>query len=314
MGNAVTDFKSVAKSLDDYAQRLGNIRSTMDSLGELKSFQKGIVSRVTAVGAAATAVRSSAICLEDVRIVYLTGEQRAQQKLRGKLTFKKGSIIGGVIVFPHRGRNHPPKWINPWSFLLQKDLRIGAALMLTTWPMIDWTKFNFLLEWIIRIVDDNDFKSKIGQTISSVDDRNSKYYWSNENMSYAGGFDGECTWYAYGRFSEKTGIKLNSARPAKCWLSENENDPRVSVSYDISAIKPNSIAVRTTGKDGHVMFIEHVTYDKDGKPAMIYFTESNADGNSQYDPGIDGVLKCLSYQDFISQKNPAGYITKKEGG
>jgi uncharacterized protein YukE len=161
--------------------------------------------------------------------------------------------------------------------------------------------------------------AQVGQTISSVGN-NSDYYWSNGNMSYAGSikngvlqrYDGECTWYAYGRFWEQTGIKLKSAGDAGSWLTNNKNDTRVNVSRGADTIVPNSIAVSEKGGNGHghVMFIENVSYDSNGKPDFVYFTECNWDSNSNYNPGKDCVLIKMSYQKFVTERTPAGYISK----
>ena len=80
--------------------------------------------------------------------------------------------------------------------------------------------------------------------------------------------------------------------------------------YACSNIREKSIAVRTAGTYGHVMFIEHVVYSG-GAPQYVYFTECNTDGNGRYDTGKDCILKKLSYSAFLSQKNPVGYITAR---
>ena len=146
------------------------------------------------------------------------------------------------------------------------------------------------------------FYNKVGQTVANI----SSYYYTNGNMSYNAGYKGQCTWYAYGRFYEVNGIALKSARNAKYWLSENKGDRRVKVT---SVIQPKSIAVRTTGKYGHVMFVEDVVYENGLR--YVYFTECNTDGNGRYDPGKDCIVKKLSYSNFVSQKNPSGYIVKQ---
>lgn len=154
---------------------------------------------------------------------------------------------------------------------------------------------------------------KVGTTVAKIKSGSSylKYYNSSTNISAKGGYIGQCTWYAYGRFYEVNGIALKTARHAKYWLSENAGDSRVKVVYGADKIAAKSIAVRTSGTYGHVMFIEHVTYNSNGTPAYVYFTECNADGNGAYNVGKDCVVKKLSYSSFVSQKNPAGYILKK---
>ncbi len=151
-----------------------------------------------------------------------------------------------------------------------------------------------------------DWDSLVGKTVADIDSA----CYTTDNISYKGGYKGQCTWYAYGRFYEMTGIKLGTARHAQYWLSDNASNSQVAVAYDASAIKPKSIAVRTSGKFGHVMFIENVTYSN-GLPEYVYFTECNADGNGVYNPGSDCVVKKLSYSDFVAQKRPAGYISAK---
>jgi hypothetical protein len=59
------------------------------------------------------------------------------------------------------------------------------------------------------------------------------------------------------------------------------------------------------------MFIEHVTYDANGNPKYVYFTECNSDNNGTYNAGKDCILQKMTYSSFISNKNPAGYICKK---
>lgn len=157
------------------------------------------------------------------------------------------------------------------------------------------------------------WNAKVGTTVAKIKSGSSYgfYYNGTGNISARGGYYGQCTWYAYGRFYEVNNIALNSARHAKYWLSENAGDTRVKVVYGAENIAAKSIAVRTSGTYGHVMFIEHVTYNSNGTPAYVYFTECNNDGNGKYDTGKDCVVKKLSYSSFVNQKNPAGYILKK---
>ncbi len=164
----------------------------------------------------------------------------------------------------------------------------------------------------VKCVNCNNWDAKVGKTIASIKNSSgyTKWYGSG-NISYRGGYSGQCTWYSYGRFYEITGIKLNTAYHAKYWLSANSSDSRVRVIYGASKIVAKSIAVNTSGRYGHVMFIEHVTYDRYGTPQYVYFTECNYDNNGVYNSGKDCVLQKMTYSRFVSLRNPSGYIVAK---
>ncbi|MGI6028570.1 MAG: CHAP domain-containing protein [Candidatus Heteroscillospira sp.] len=171
---------------------------------------------------------------------------------------------------------------------------------------------NFALEWdnetkTIHILTEN-WDAKVGTTVAAIKDGSGYTYCYNSdgNISAAGGYIGQCTWYAYGRFQETTGIALKSARNAQKWLSDNASDSRVEIVSDITA---PAVAVRTSGSFGHVMFVEHVEYDADGNPTDVYFTECNWDNNGAYNEGSDCVVQKMSYNEFTRSRNPAGYIT-----
>ncbi len=154
--------------------------------------------------------------------------------------------------------------------------------------------------------------SRIGKTVASIKNGSSYTYCYNSsgNISARGGYYGQCTWYALGRFREVTGIDLKTAPHAKYWLAYNANDSRVRILKGANQIVAQSIAVRESGSYGHVMFIEHVTY-QNGRPAYVYFTECNSDGNGRYDAGKDCILQRMTYSDFVNKKKPAGYIVKR---
>ena len=158
----------------------------------------------------------------------------------------------------------------------------------------------------------NNWESRLGQTIGNIKNGNGyTYAYGSGNMSYNGGYTGQCTWYAYGRFVEVHNIALKTALHAKYWLDQNANDSRLSVTYDKYNISDKSIAVRTNSTYGHVIFVEYVQRDGNGNPTTVYFTECNTDNNGNYDAGVDCILKKLSFNDFISQKYIAGYVKAK---
>lgn len=148
--------------------------------------------------------------------------------------------------------------------------------------------------------------SMIGKTVASIKtgDQFTSNYGANNGYS-----KGQCTWYAHGRFLEVTGIALSSKWNAGEWLWRNKGDSRISVLDGANKITAKAVAV----SPGHVMFVEHVTYNSSGTPAYVYLTESNVGSsyNGRYDAGVDCVVKKLSYSEFLSQKNPVGYIIAK---
>lgn len=154
--------------------------------------------------------------------------------------------------------------------------------------------------------ENSSWDNLVGTLLANI---HSNYYTAG-NISARGGYTGQCTWYAYGRFYERNNIALNSAGHAKNWLNDNRNDRRVSVLYGADQIRSNCIAVRTSGTYGHVMYVEYVSYNS-GNPEYVYYTECNKDGNGRYDAGVDCVLKKKTYRNFVNQDRPAGYIVAR---
>lgn len=174
-------------------------------------------------------------------------------------------------------------------------------------------KINIISSQSTPSTSNNNWDALVGSTVASIKNNSSytKWYGSPDNVSAKGGYIGECTWYALGRFYEVTGINLPSAPHAKKWLNEYKNIDTVTVLYGASSIVPKSVAVDTAGTYGHVIFIEHVTYSKNGSPEYVYFTECNFDGNSKYNAGKDCVLKKMTYKQFVANRGPDGYIVAK---
>ncbi len=154
--------------------------------------------------------------------------------------------------------------------------------------------------------------SLIGTTVASIKSGNTYTKWyGSGNVSAKAGYYGQCTWYALGRFYEITGVKLTTAPHAKYWLTKNANNSKVKIIYGASNIMPQSIAVDDDGTYGHVMFIEYVTYDANGKPNYVYFTECNWDSNGKYNVGKDCIVQKMTYNNFIKYRTPDGYIIAK---
>jgi hypothetical protein len=172
-------------------------------------------------------------------------------------------------------------------------------------------------------VESKSWPNRIGQTAGNIKNEGGAFtapYGSNNgSIDTAPGLEGECPWYAGGRFQEVTGIKLPYPRHAKYWLDQYQNTEGVEVIRGGENIREHSVAVNANGTYGHVMFVEHIDYDPNGNPATVYYTEANAwetDYNAQstvgvYDAGHDGVIKAKSYADFLKDCKPSGYIVAK---
>lgn len=148
----------------------------------------------------------------------------------------------------------------------------------------------------------------------------------NFTPAYKYGNVGQCAWYASGRFYEAIAIdpytdtKLFTSVSTKkeltysIWLDNADREDLISV-YSIrdpNGITPQSIAVW----DRHVVFVEYVEYNNNGNPTEVYFSESNYDNDTgHFRPGIDGVIKKQSFNDFINRSihgNIKGYIAAKQ--
>ncbi|MBE6679035.1 MAG: CHAP domain-containing protein [Ruminococcaceae bacterium] len=152
---------------------------------------------------------------------------------------------------------------------------------------------------------------KVGKTVANIKNSSgyTKYYGRDNAWSYQ--YKGQCTWYAWGRFYETVGIKLNYKGHAKYFLDKNSENSKIKILKGADSIVSKSIAVDTSGEYGHVMFIEYVSYGSDGSPKNVYFTESNWDFNHVYNAGTDCILKKMSFGDFKKLRSPDGYIAAK---
>jgi len=147
MGDAAADINSAARSLDRYAQRLVDVRKAMNSFGELQSIQNSIASRVSAVNNIATGVKNSAVCLDNIRVAYITAEKKAHMKLSKRFSLK-GAVIAGVgrVTVPGAaGRGIPGI---SWRDLIRVGAGTGTGVALSRWPMINWKP---LRDWLDKM-------------------------------------------------------------------------------------------------------------------------------------------------------------------
>lgn len=138
----------------------------------------------------------------------------------------------------------------------------------------------------------NYLESSIGKRLANF---SSAAYNANSPLK---NYKGQCTWYAWGRALEKTGIRLNTVNNAKTWLNRLNTSGTKAV-WDPYQPRANSVAVSTAGTYGHVMFVEDVIGD------TVYYTEANVPVNNVIDYN-DGILKSTSKASFARKCN--GYI------
>lgn len=136
------------------------------------------------------------------------------------------------------------------------------------------------------------------------------------------GADGQCTWYARGRFREVHGITLPYMGNAKVWADKAEAYPEVIVIRDLSEVPEQAVAVfQPTGKfkdwPGHVRFVEYVELDGEGNPQTVYYSDANGADDPEkdvYTPGYDGSVKAVDYGDFLEPYGSklVGYILPRK--
>ena len=141
----------------------------------------------------------------------------------------------------------------------------------------------------------------VGQTPSDLNITSSHYEGSNPFIIYPNGNNlrGQCTWYAWGRVSEKfNGLKYpvfsrTSNRDANDWLD-------ITLNYTlVSTPAAGDVIVWNHGDNGHVAVVEYVYGDR------MYFTECNGYGSSNdvWNTGVDGIIKDGSIEDVKSTYN-----------
>lgn len=135
--------------------------------------------------------------------------------------------------------------------------------------------------------------------------------------SYRSGSIGQCAWYAEARFYEVHNMEVDSMfgiGAIQDWLINAYKFDEIEAITDKTDVRSLSIATYAPpkGKEiGHVVFVEYVEKDTNGNPIYVYITEANG-GNTlnkgEFDPGYDGIVQKISYDEFISKPTLLGYI------
>lgn len=175
---------------------------------------------------------------------------------------------------------------------------------------------------VVIYSDDN--KPVVGDTPGNIlkDPNDTNYLGSGKyTNAYMYGSIGQCAWYAKGRFCEVHGINLYlndyDFGSYKEHLTNVEKYDDLKAITDVNNIQGNTIAIfipKDSREIGHMVYVEYVERDSNGKPINVYITETNGPNTlnrGQFDPGYDGVVQKMTFEDFKnrSQVNElAGYI------
>lgn len=145
------------------------------------------------------------------------------------------------------------------------------------------------------------------------DSSSDTYFWfSNNNVSYSAGYEGQCTWYAFGRANEILSLagseyKWRHAPDAGKWYNSNLEDGEngFKSSTNIDEPKVGSIIVLAGNGAGHVAIVEAVYEDGD-----IAISEGNVRVGNPNPYGFRYIEK-IRPSDYVSQFSRysfAGYI------
>lgn len=116
----------------------------------------------------------------------------------------------------------------------------------------------------LSAADANGYLTRIN--MPSFNGEGSDFYFSNQNLSYAGGYLGQCTWYAFGRANEilsaaNSDLKWNIASNAGLWYDQNlaRGISGFKSSNDYTQPKAGAIiSWKKAGAPGHVAVVESV--------------------------------------------------------
>jgi hypothetical protein len=148
MQSAVADFHSSSRALLSCTQRLKKVNSAIDTDSRLPNIRSNLNSRINSINKAAVAITAFGKAFEDIRIIYINGEQQAYQKMSRDKSHNISGIGRAVAFFTGINLNLLPRWRVSWSSLLSTTLGIGSAVTLFSWPKINWGFFKPVIDFI----------------------------------------------------------------------------------------------------------------------------------------------------------------------
>jgi surface antigen len=129
------------------------------------------------------------------------------------------------------------------------------------------------------------------------------------NNPFDPNYSGQCTWFAWGRVNEITGVEIETLGNAKTWWI-NTSLPKGRTPL------PDSIAIWNNDRQGSGSNAGHVAYVEYLDDSNIYYNEANIDTFGDIIPdcsgcggGYDGYLKSSSKEEFEDRGNGIGKLS-----
>ena len=139
-------------------------------------------------------------------------------------------------------------------------------------------------------------------------DLDSSHYNTSDNPFHPN-YNGQCTWFAWGRVNEVLGVKVSTTGNAKTWWV-NTTLPKGHTPL------PDSIAIWNNDRQGSACNAGHVAYVEYTDDEKIHYTEANVDtygntttGCSGCGGGYDGSVKESSMEAFMDRGNGIGTLS-----
>lgn len=123
-------------------------------------------------------------------------------------------------------------------------------------------------------------------------------------------YNGNCTWWCWGRLHQTMGTSLPNMGDAKNWYSNYSGEKDT----DASNIQPGDIIVLTDDDAGHVMFVEKVDGDTITISQSAYSTRSIWDGMACLVTTYDrNDISAGEYLNMYKDLSPSGYSLEVVG-
>jgi len=128
MQSAVENFYFVSKYMDNYAQRINNVKSRLGLFTSLSGYRNSLTSRYNAANELSRISIRTGQCLDNARIEYLLNEQKAYQLISGDRSFNVGDGVSPVNVPKGPGILFKSFWNVFWDFIFPPLIPLGPLV------------------------------------------------------------------------------------------------------------------------------------------------------------------------------------------